>query len=137
MTRHCFHGHKHHFGADSCMWRGKMEGRSSTSLMTDNIDILSHYEDECFEEELVRGTANVRAFFSGDYARAYARTRQHHGQTLYDTYLGTIFLFIKAILSFDPLDIQECLKGFEESVEMARRIKHSISPSWFTWHTNE
>ena len=114
-----------------------MEGRSSTSLMTDNIDILSHYEEECFEEELVRGTANVRAFFSGDYATAYGRTRQHHGQTLYDTYLGTIFLFIKAMLSFDPLDIQECLKGFEESVEMARRIKHSISPPWFTWHTNE
>ena len=60
IKRHCFHGHKYTFDAGSwhVEWEGVEDERtSSTSLMTDNIDILSRYEEDCFEEELARGTA--------------------------------------------------------------------------------
>ena len=108
----------------------------SNEQMDKDTDVVKYYEQNSFEEELVRGTANVYTFFDGEYETAYVNTRLHYGKALYDTYLATIFLFIRAMLSFDPVDIRECLKGFELSIAMARSIKQSISQGWFEWYAN-
>ena len=104
--------------------------------MNESAEIVKYYEENSFEEELARGTAGVLEFFSGDYEAAYMGTMVRYGQAITDTYLATIFLFIRAMLSYNPLDIQECLKGFEQSIKMAKMIKQSISEGWFKWYSN-
>lgn len=109
-----------------------MDQLSSLGSFGVSFDI-QHYEEASLEEEIRRGAAIVQTFFQGKFAEANEATRQFYGKTLYDTYLATVFLFIKTMFSFDPVHVTQCLESFKTSIAIALLIRKALAPGWIDW----
>lgn len=109
-----------------------MDQVSSLGSFNASFDI-QHYEEASLEDEIRRGTANVQTFFQGRFSEANEATQEFYGRTLYDTYLATVFLFIKTMFSFDPAHIAQCLESFKTSIAIALLIRKTLAPGWIDW----